>query len=41
MRLTLKSVQERVRPLGGRSHYDREFTEARLAEVRAAMETRI
>ncbi|WOF21674.1 N-6 DNA methylase [Microbacterium betulae] len=25
MRLNLKSVQERVRPLGGRSHYDREF----------------
>lgn len=25
MRLNLKSVEERVRPLGGRSHYDREF----------------
>jgi hypothetical protein len=25
MRLDLKSVEERVRPLGGRSHYDREF----------------
>lgn len=25
MRLNLKSVEERVKPLGGRSHYDREF----------------
>ena len=25
MRLNLKSVEERVRPIGGRSHYDREF----------------
>ncbi|MBO1769287.1 DNA methyltransferase [Agrococcus sp. TF02-05] len=25
MRLNLKSVEHRVRPLGGRSHYDREF----------------
>lgn len=25
MRLNLKSVEERVRPLGGRNHYDREF----------------
>jgi len=25
VRLNLKSVEERVRPLGGRSHYDREF----------------